>query len=55
MNVLTSNDEYSRSNRENLWLPIQMPLSEKSKTFFITFLESKSNFGHFEKKNKKKQ
>ena len=45
-NMLTANYEYSRSNRENLPLPIQMQLSEKPKTF----LESTLNFEHFEKK-----
>ena len=30
---MTANYEYSRSNRENLSLPIQMQLSEKSKPF----------------------
>ena len=51
-NTLTANYEYSRSNRENLPLPIQMQLSEKVKTFshsFIAFLESTLNFEHFEK------
>ena len=46
-NTLTVNYEYSRRNRENLPLPIQMQLSEKPKTFcqfFIAFLESKLNF-----------
>ena len=50
---MTANYVYSRSNRENLPLPIQMQLSEKPKTFFeffIAFLESKVNFEHFEKK-----
>ena len=46
VNTLTANYEYSRSNRENLPLPIQMQLSEKPKTF----LESTLNFEHFEKK-----
>ena len=52
---MTANYVYSRSNRENLPLPIQMQLSEKPKTFFeffIAFLESKVNFEHFEKKKK---
>ena len=54
VNTLTANYEYSRSNRENLPLPIQMQLSEKPKTFsefFIAFLESTLNFEHFEKKD----
>ena len=53
VNTLTASYEYSRSNRENLPLPIQMYLSEKSKTFsqlLIAFLESTLNFKHFEKK-----
>ena len=36
---------------ENLQLPIQMQLSEKRKSFFeffVPFLESTSNFKHFE-------
>ena len=46
-------DEYSRSNRENLPLPIQMQLSKKPNVFcqfFIAFLKSKLNFEHFERK-----
>ena len=52
--MLTSNYDYSRSDRENLLLPIQLQLSDKLKTFsqfFIAFLESTSNFEHFEKKD----
>ena len=52
-NTLTANYKYSRSNRENLSLPIQMQLSEKPKIFcqfFIAFLESTLNFEHFETK-----
>ena len=41
---MTTNYEYSRSNRENLPLPIQMQ-------FFIAFLESTLNFEDFEIKN----
>ena len=51
--MLTANYEYSRSNSENLPLPIEMQLSEKSKIFskfFIGFLESALNFENFEKK-----
>ena len=40
--MLTANYKYSRSNRENLPLPIQMQ-------FFIAFLESTLNFKDFEK------
>ena len=46
-------DEYSRSNRENLPLPIQMQLSKKLNAFcqfFIAFLKPKLNFEHFERK-----
>ena len=53
INTLNANYEYSRSNRENLPLPIQMQLSEKPKTspgYFIAFLESTLNFEHFFKK-----
>ena len=54
VNTLTANYEYSRSDRENLPLPIQLQLSEKLKTFsqfFIEFLESTLNLEHFEKKD----
>ena len=33
LHTLTANYEYSRGNRENLLLPIQMQLSKKVKTF----------------------
>ena len=52
INMLTV-DEYSRSNRENLPLPIQMQLSKKLKAFcqiFSAFLKSTLNFEHFERK-----
>ena len=51
--TLTADDEYSRSNMENLPLPNQMQLSEKSKTSCCNrflFLEFTLNFEHFEKK-----
>ena len=48
-NTLTDNYENSRSNTENLPLPVQMHLSEKLKTF-PAFLESTLNFEHFEEK-----
>ena len=53
LNTLTANYEYSRSNTDNLPLPVQMQLSEKLETFspfFIAFLESALTFKHFEKK-----
>ena len=51
---MTPDDEFSRSNRENLLLPIQRQLSEKLKIFSqlsIAFLEGTLNLEHFEKKN----
>ena len=51
-NTSTFNYEYSRCNRENLLLPIQMHLSEKPKPFIkFLFLKSALNFKRFEKKN----
>ena len=50
--MLTTNYEYSRSNRDNLPLPIQRQLSEKLKTFsqfFIALLECTLYVEHFEK------
>ena len=52
-NTFTANDKYPFPDCENLSSPIQMHLSSKPKTFsdfFVQFLESKSNFKHFEKK-----
>ena len=50
VNTLTASYEYSRSNRENLPLPIQIKLSKKHK-FFAAFLESSLNFQCSKKKN----
>ena len=53
LNMLTPDDEYCRSNRENLPLPIKRQLSEKQKNFFlffIAFLECSLNLEHFENK-----
>ena len=53
-NTLTTNYEYSRSNRKNLPLPIQRQLSIKLNNFsqfFIAFLKCTLNLEHFEKKN----
>ena len=53
VNTLTTDEEYSRNNKENLPLPIQRQVSEKLKTFsqfLIAFLESTLNLEHFEKK-----
>ena len=52
LKTLTSNRKYALEGCENLQLPIQLQLSEKSKAFshfFIPFLESISNFKLFEK------
>ena len=52
VNTLTANGKYPVQGCENLQLPIQMQLSEKRKTvyeFFVLYLESTSNFKHFEK------
>ena len=53
VNTLTVDAKYPVQDCENLLLPIQMYLSEKRKTvsqFLVPFLESTSNFKHFEKK-----
>ena len=53
-NTLTANDKYPFRDLENFLSPTQLQLSLKSKTlsdFFNPFLESKSNFKHFEKKD----
>ena len=52
VNTLTADCKYPVQGCENLQLPIQMQLSEKRKTayeFFVLYLESTSNFKHFEK------
>ena len=52
-NTLTSNDKYPVRDCVNLLSPIQMELSLKATIFsdlFVPFLESTSNFKHFEKK-----
>ena len=54
VNTLTADGKSPVPGCENLQLPIQMQLSEKQKTFsefFVPFLESKSNFKHFQKKD----
>ena len=54
VNTLTTDGKYPVQGCENLQLPIQMQLSEKRKTFsefFVPFLESTSNFKHFERKD----
>ena len=52
VNILTGDANYSVQDCENLPLPIQMQLSDKRKIvsqFFVPFLESTSNFKHFER------
>ena len=54
VNPSTLDGKYPVQDCENLQLPIQMQLSEKRKTFsefFVSFLESTSNFKHFDKKD----
>ena len=54
VNPLTDDDKYSLLYRENLMQPIQIPLSEKRKTFsqfFSAFLQCTLNFEHFQKKD----
>ena len=51
--TLTANDKYPARDCHSLSTPIKMQLSLKRKTFidsFFPFLESTSNFNHFEKK-----
>ena len=51
VNTLTDDAKCPVQVCENLQLPIQMQLSEKRKSFFeffVPFLESTSNFKHFE-------
>ena len=53
-NTLTADDKNSPHIWENIPQPIQMPLSQKPKTFwhsFITFWKCTSNFEHFEQKD----
>ena len=49
---MTTNYKYSRNNKDNLPVPVQMRLSGKLETFsgiFIAFFESALNFEHFAK------
>ena len=53
-NTLTANDNYPVQDCGNLSSPIQMELYLKPtifSDFFVSFLESTSNFKHFEKKD----
>ena len=52
--TLPHDDKYSLLYRDNLTQPIQVPLSQKIKTFFhffSAFLKSKLTFAHFQKKD----
>ena len=50
-NMLNANYECSRSNGENLLLPIPLRLSKKAKSICCNFfIESTLNFEYFEKK-----
>ena len=54
VNTLTGDGKYLFQDFQNLSLHIQMQISEKLKIFsefFVPFLESTSNFKHFEKKD----
>ena len=54
VNTLTADGKYPVQYCENLWLRIQMQVSQKRKAFSqfsIPFLESTSNSTHFEIKD----
>ena len=54
VNTLTADGKYPLQDWESFTLPVQMQFCEKQKYFsrlFVPFLESTSNFNHFEKKN----
>ena len=54
LKTLIANAKYPVQGCENLQLPIQTQLSEKRESFaevFVRFLDSTSNFKHFEKKD----
>ena len=54
VDTLPADAKYPVKYYENLRLPIQMILCEKRKPFsqfFLSFLESTSNFKHFEEKD----
>ena len=55
VDTLPADSKYPIEHYKDLRLPIQMQLSEKQKRFsefffFFSFLESTSNFKHFEKR-----
>ena len=54
VNTFTSDGKDPIKGCENLQLPIQMQLSQKGKTFsqfFVPYLDSTSNFEHFDRKD----
>ena len=54
VNTLTADNKYSRCNVHNFAQEVQMPLSQKQKTFcgfFIAFLKCAWKLEHFEKKD----
>ena len=54
VNKLSADGKYPVPDCENLLLPIEMQLSKKEKSFsqfFVPFLQSTSNFKHFERKD----
>ena len=54
VNTWMNDGKYPVQDSENLQLLIQMQLSEKRNSFsqfFVPFLQSTSNFKHFEKKD----
>ena len=54
VNALTVDEQYSGSNMQNLSQQVQMPLSQKQKTFsgfFIAFLKCAWNLEHLKKKD----
>ena len=54
VNTLTTDYQYSRSNRENLWQQVPMQISWNLKIFsgfFIAFLKSALTLEYFERKD----
>ena len=54
VNTLTTDDKYSRRNMLNFTKQLEVPLSQKEKSFsgfFLTFLKCALNLEHLEKKD----
>ena len=54
VNTLTTDDKYSRRNMVNFTKQLEVPLSQKEKSFsgfFLTFLKCALNLEHLEKKD----